>query len=335
MSPVSAGRPGLEPVSEQDFEDLAAMRSAAMRQSLERVGRFDPQRSRARLADGFVPGDTRHVVFDGRRVGFCAIKRQAGLLQLAHLYIHPDAQGRGIGAAVLARIARLADARGFALQVGALRGSRANDFYQRGGFVAVGAGEWDTFYSRAPLVAGRLELLRPDARFADSYRALLAEFHAAGEKLIPFPLSFPHADFDAMLRQLDDAARGVGIPAHFVANSTFWLVRGGTEVAGVSNLRHALTPGLRQEGGHIGYGVRPSARAGGVAVEMLRQSLLRAAGLGIDAALLTCAQANTASARTIVRNGGVLASEEYLAERGEVVQRYWVPVPRDADALVW
>jgi predicted acetyltransferase len=27
-----------------------------------------------------------------------------------------------------------------------------------------------------------------------------------------------------------------------------------------------------------------------------------------------------------VRNGGVLESEEYLANRGEVVQRYWINI---------
>jgi len=37
---------------------------------------------------------------------------------------------------------------------------------------------------------------------------------------------------------------------------------------------------------------------------------------------LTCAKTNVASVRTIVGNGGVFVSEELLAERGEVVQRY-------------
>ena len=36
-------------VSEADFEDLLALRIAAMRESLERLGRFDPERARSRL----------------------------------------------------------------------------------------------------------------------------------------------------------------------------------------------------------------------------------------------------------------------------------------------
>ena len=37
-------------VSEADFEDLLALRIAAMRESLERLGRFDPERARSRCA---------------------------------------------------------------------------------------------------------------------------------------------------------------------------------------------------------------------------------------------------------------------------------------------
>ena len=68
-------------------------------------------------------------------------------------------------------------------------------------------------------------------------------------------------DFDAFLARLNDCAAGIGIPDGFVAHSTFWLVRYDAEVVGVSNIRHTLTPALRQVGGHIGYGIRPSARA--------------------------------------------------------------------------
>ena len=56
-----------------------------------------------------------------------------------------------------------------------------------------------------------------------------------GDALVPFTLSFDHTDFDKFLTKLDDCYRGVGIPNGFVPHSTFWLVRGGNEVVGVSN----------------------------------------------------------------------------------------------------
>ncbi len=177
-----------------------------------------------------------------------------------------------------------------------------------------------------------IALVPPGMAYRDSYRDMVAEVAAAGEKPVPFVLGFEHDDFPALLERLEGCARGIGIPAGFVAHSTCWLVRDRTEVVGVSNIRHALTESLRREGGHIGYGIRPSARRQGLGIAILRSSLARAAELGIDRILVTCAKANTGSARSIVRNGGVLASEEYLADRGEIVQRYWIENRPDVGA---
>ena len=171
-----------------------------------------------------------------------------------------------------------------------------------------------------------LELLPPAAHLCNSYRSLVAEFIDCGDTLVPFTLGFENADFDAFLCRLKDCALGAGVPAGFVAHSTFWLVRDGTEVVGVSNIRHALTPALRRDGGNIGYGIRPSARRQGLGAAILRASLHRAADLGLSNVLLTCSKQNVASARTIMRNGGVLESEEYLADQEDVVQRYWIPI---------
>ena len=170
----------------------------------------------------------------------------------------------------------------------------------------------------------RLDLVEPSARLRDSYRGLVAEFAAAGERRIPFVLDFDHSDFDALLARLYACSRGVGLPEGFVSHSTFWLVEDDALVVGVSNIRHSLTPSLLREGGHVGYGVRPSARRRGLGHEILRQSLLRARELGIGDVLVTCAATNVASARVIARNGGVLESQAFLPERNEVVQRYWI-----------
>ncbi|MEO5677567.1 MAG: GNAT family N-acetyltransferase [Usitatibacter sp.] len=171
-------------------------------------------------------------------------------------------------------------------------------------------------------VAERFE--RPHTDLARSYRELVREFIDRGEPLVPFTLEFAHEDFAALVLRLEACARGEGLPAGFVAHSTFWLVDGTGAVVGVSNLRHALTDKLRVEGGNIGYGVRPSARRRGHATEMLRRTLDEARGLGLADVLLTCAKANAGSIATIAACGGRLESEEFIAARGEVVQRYWI-----------
>lgn len=136
----------LVPAQQDDAEQLVALRIAAMRDSLTRIGRFDPQRARMRFLSGFVPAQTRHIEVAGRRVGLVAVKPQGDALLLDHLYLQPDSQGEGIGAMVLARIIDEARAQGLPLKVGALRGSDANRFYLRHGFKLVGQEEFDNYY---------------------------------------------------------------------------------------------------------------------------------------------------------------------------------------------
>ena len=138
----------LESSTEADFEALVALRIAAMRESLERIGRFDLSRARARFRSSFDPKATRHILVDQARVGFVALKDQGTLMMLDHLYIHPTQQGRGIGGRVLALVFAEADARQLPIRVGALRGSDSNRFYLRHGFVQVEESEWDIYYVR-------------------------------------------------------------------------------------------------------------------------------------------------------------------------------------------
>lgn len=168
-------------------------------------------------------------------------------------------------------------------------------------------------------------LIAPSRDFEASYRAYVAEMKANGEKLIPFPLSYPHDDFAELVATLEDNSRGDGVPREFVPHSTFWLVED-AEIVAVSNLRHSLTPALKRRGGHVGYSVRPGRRRQGYGSLVLRLTLQEARKLGIATALVTCAKENIGSAMVIRANGGVLQSEEFLADHGEMLQRYHVPV---------
>lgn len=131
-----------------DFEALVAVRIDAMRESLERIGRFDPVRARERFREGFSPESTRHVVVAGERVGFVVVKPRIDGLLLDHLYIKPSAQGAGIGSIVLRQVFMEADAAALTLYVGALKESASNRFYTRYGFQFVEAGEFDNHYVR-------------------------------------------------------------------------------------------------------------------------------------------------------------------------------------------
>jgi GNAT superfamily N-acetyltransferase len=138
----------LVPAQASDVEALADIRVAAMRESLERAGRFDPKKARARFTDGFVAEHTRHVVAHGQRVGVVVIRPNEGEWLLDHLYFLPEQQGKGYGAEVLRLVFSQADAANKAVRVGALKGSRSNDFYVRHGFELVEAAAWDNYYVR-------------------------------------------------------------------------------------------------------------------------------------------------------------------------------------------
>ena len=136
------------PATAKDAEALVALRLAVMRESLERIGRFDRMRARDRFLDSFEPVHTQHIEWEGVRVGALVVKPQAARLLLEHLYIEPDQQDKGIGAAVLAHVCARADAEGKSVHLRSLKGSDSNRFYQRHGFELLGEGEFDNYYVR-------------------------------------------------------------------------------------------------------------------------------------------------------------------------------------------
>ncbi|MGN6580689.1 MAG: GNAT family N-acetyltransferase [Bordetella sp.] len=136
-----------EVVQTDDFEAMAALRALAMRPSLERLGRYDPERSRRRLQAGFAPEHMRWICLGGERVGFYALCPEEAVWRLDHLYLHPRVQGRGLGGAVMRHL--FAQTQGASMRVTALRGSESNLFYRRYGFVQTGESQWDIEYERA------------------------------------------------------------------------------------------------------------------------------------------------------------------------------------------
>lgn len=133
-----------------DADTLVQIRIDAMRESLERIGRFDPVRARERFLASFDPAYCRYILVDGETAGFVLVRPESAHLLLDHLYIVPAHQGKGVGAAALDAVLGDADAQGLPVKVGALRESASNRFYQRHGFVKTAESEWDLYYIREP-----------------------------------------------------------------------------------------------------------------------------------------------------------------------------------------
>lgn len=154
------------------------------------------------------------------------------------------------------------------------------------------------------------------------FNDFVEEFKAAGEDLVPYSLEQKGLDFEAYVAALRDESLGIGLPENWVPASTFFLRDDTGRLVGAVNIRHRLTEKLRGVGGHVGYGIRPSARNQGYGTKILELALDKLREMGITRALVTCDRENAGSARVIQKNGGALDSE--IEKDGEVVQRYWI-----------
>ncbi len=93
------------------------------------------------------------------------------------------------------------------------------------------------------------------------------------------------------------------------------------EFVGSVSLRHELNAFLFEEGGHIGYSVRPVDAAAGHRDPGPRPDARRGPRDRAGPALVTCDDDNLASARTIEACGGEL--EDVRSGK----RRYWIALP--------
>ena len=154
-----------------------------------------------------------------------------------------------------------------------------------------------------------MELIKPHARYEASYQRYIQEL--GNEERYPFTLDFDHEDFPALLEQLARYEQGIDLPKNKVPSSTYWLVHD-NELIGVTNLRHVLNDEIREIGGHIGLGIRPSYRGKGLSKLLLDMTLVKALEKGIHEVLIHCYKHNLASSRMIAACGGKLDSEVSL-----------------------
>jgi predicted acetyltransferase len=163
--------------------------------------------------------------------------------------------------------------------------------------------------------------LRP-FRISDEPVARAAQAELAKDNFV-FLLGWnPDEPWAAYLRALEQHRRGLDLAPGWVPD-TFLAATVDGDVVGRVSIRHELTEGLTNLGGHIGYAVRPGYRRRGFATEILRQSLIIARSIGIDEVLVTCDDDNVASATIIERLGGAMEDIRPDPE-GPPKRRYWI-----------
>lgn len=166
----------------------------------------------------------------------------------------------------------------------------------------------------------KLRLVKLSEKYKSQLFDMMEEWYATGEKIIPYVIrKNDYHDFSHYLEEIEVKDERSGL----VPDSTYFCLDEERNCfVGAVNIRHYLNEALLLNGGHIGEGVRPSERRKGVATQMIRLALKECKILGIDRVLMVCDKENIGSAKSILKNGGVLENE--VVVDGVIEQRYWI-----------
>lgn len=132
--------------------------------------------------------------------------------------------------------------------------------------------------------------------------------------------------FRRYLQALEDQRLGTNLPPRYVP-TTFLFAFLESRIVGRVSIRHSLNNFLLRIGGHIGYVIVPEFRRRGYATRLLGLALgIARRELGIGRVLVTCADDNVGSIRTIEKNGGILENTVPGLD-GRPLRRYWIESP--------
>ena len=165
-----------------------------------------------------------------------------------------------------------------------------------------------------------LTLIKLTEEYRPQLNDMMDEWTSAEEKITPWAIGkCDYRDFPAYLASLEiRESDGKHVP-----DSTFFCLDTDRSIfVGAVNIRHFLNERLLHSGGHIGDGIRPSERGKGYGTKMVALALEECGRLGIRDVLMCCNRDNIVSARTIIKNGGILENE--VTDGDSIIQRYWI-----------
>jgi GNAT superfamily N-acetyltransferase len=142
------------PATEADFEPLLEIRVEVMREHLERVFRYSPERARQFFRDSFDQPGLRLILVEGERAGCVAFRVAEKDILIDSFYLARRLHNGGLGTAILDALLAEADALGLPVKLGVLHGSPANRFYERRGFRKVSEDEIEGYYERPVCARG-------------------------------------------------------------------------------------------------------------------------------------------------------------------------------------
>jgi predicted acetyltransferase len=154
------------------------------------------------------------------------------------------------------------------------------------------------------------------------YEDYMGEWESLNENIVPSATKRRGDTFQELQDVWNSDERAIMFQKGLVPSSLFFYTDDEGMIVGAIHLRHELNDRLLQNGGHIGYGIRPSARRKGYASQMLSELLAKIWQEGYEKVLITCDDSNLASAKTIERQGGILTDKPIF--EGILTRRYWI-----------
>lgn len=145
---------------------------------------------------------------------------------------------------------------------------------------------------------------------------MLQELPADENGFINRVAGMSYAEYQEWLKKGVASAEQVGLVDGWkVPQTHYWLFENDRPV-GCGNLRHFLTDKLLEQGGNIGYTIRPSDRNKGLGKILLSLLIEEGRKMGIKRFLLTIQNQNTPSLHVALANGGKI--EKTTEERSYV-----------------
>ena len=163
-----------------------------------------------------------------------------------------------------------------------------------------------------------MELRRPTLADKETVLEMMAEFEHSQSAHDGGFWDAENFVYEEWLESNQNHEMGINLPEGWVPDIQLVAFTKDGKAVGFLNLRLRLNDFLLEEGGHIGYSIRPSERGKGYAKEALCQGLQVAKGKNIKQALVTCSTENPASRAVILANGGIYEDVRNGTER------YWI-----------
>ncbi len=172
-----------------------------------------------------------------------------------------------------------------------------------------------------------LKLVEASLEYKDLVIDMLLEWRSyndshPGANRSPSAIFHGFHDYDEYLYLMNVASKEVKREGYVPSTQFFLLDVDRNIMVGACSIRHYLNETLRNGGGHIGDGIRPSERGKGYGTQLVKLALFEAKKLGIKEVMMSANKDNIASQKTIINNGGVFDKE--VLSKGEILNNYWI-----------